>query len=71
MLWANWAGTTILDPPNAKRHGQHTSFSAGQTLSTWLQEVGASTAPGQMALSTLREDQTGVNPRDANVADSE
>ena len=39
-----------------------TSFSAGQTLATWLQEVGASTSPGQMALDTLRVDTIGVNP---------
>jgi len=38
----------------------NTSFTAGQTLSTWLQHVGASTSPGQMELNTLRVDQTGV-----------
>jgi len=38
----------------------NTSFTAGQTLSTWLQEVGASTTPGQIALDTLRVDQKGV-----------
>jgi len=58
---ANWAGTTITDPPNGDA-AVNTSFSAGQTLSTWLQEVGASASPGQMALETLREDQTGVIP---------
>ncbi len=58
---ADWAGTTITDPPNGNAT-VNTGFSAGQTLSTWLQEVGASTTPGQMALNTLREDQTGVNP---------
>jgi hypothetical protein len=38
----------------------NTSFTAGQTLSTWLQDVGSSTSPGQMDLDTLRIDQTGV-----------
>ena len=38
----------------------NTSFTAGQTLGTWLQDVGASTIPGQMQLNTLRVDQTGV-----------
>jgi len=57
---ANWAGRTVSDPQNGDA-AVNTSFAAGQTLSTWLQEVGASTSPGQMALNTLREDQTGVN----------
>jgi hypothetical protein len=40
-----------------------TSFTGGQTLSTWLQEVGATSpaTPGQMALDTLRVDTKGVN----------
>jgi hypothetical protein len=37
-----------------------TSFTGGQTLATWLQEVGASTTLGQMALNTLRVDTNGV-----------
>ena len=57
---ANWAGTTVTSPPNGNAT-VNASFAAGQTLSTWLQEVGASSSPGQMALSTLREDQTAVN----------
>jgi len=55
---ANWdpglasitSGTATVD----------TSFTAGQTLQTWLQEVGATTTPGQMALNTLRVDTKGV-----------
>jgi hypothetical protein len=39
----------------------NTGFTAGQTLSTWLQDVDASSSPGQMALDTLRVDTTGVN----------
>ena len=37
-----------------------TSFTAGQTLATWLQNVGASTTPGQMALQTIKHDLNGV-----------
>jgi len=37
-----------------------TSFTGGETLSTWLTEVGASTIPGQMTLDTLRVDTNGV-----------
>jgi hypothetical protein len=38
----------------------NTSFTAGQTLSTWLQDVGASTTPGQIAINTLKNDLNGV-----------
>jgi hypothetical protein len=47
------------DPPNGNAT-VNTSFTAGATLSTWLQEVGASVSPGQMALDTLRVDTKGV-----------
>jgi hypothetical protein len=39
-----------------------TSFSAGATLSDWLQDVGASVSPGQMSINTLRKDTDGVIP---------
>ncbi len=60
---AKWLGnsginTVIPDPGIAT---VNTSFTDGQTLSTWLQNVGASISPGQMALNTLRVDQNGVN----------
>jgi hypothetical protein len=48
------------DPPDGVAT-VNTSFTAGQTLSTWLQDVGASTSPGQMAIQTLRVDTSGVN----------
>jgi hypothetical protein len=38
----------------------NTSFSAGQTLATWLQNVGASATLGQMQINTLRHDFNGV-----------
>jgi hypothetical protein len=55
---ANWSpsiasftsGTATVD----------TSFTGGQTLQTWLQNLGVTTTPGQMALDTLRVDTTGV-----------
>lgn len=37
-----------------------TSFTAGQTLATWLQDVGASTTLGQIAIKTLKHDLNGV-----------
>lgn len=39
-----------------------TTFAQGQVLSQWLGDVGASTVPGQVAISTLRHDLTTVNP---------
>jgi hypothetical protein len=40
----------------------NTSFTAGQTLSQWLQLTGASTTPGQIPISTLKHDLNGVIP---------
>jgi hypothetical protein len=36
------------------------AFTRGQTLSQWLQAVGATPTPGQVAISTLRHDFTGA-----------
>ena len=36
-------------------------FVKGQALSTWLQDIGASTAPGQLPISVARQDMTSVN----------
>lgn len=38
-----------------------TSFAKGQILSQWLTVTGASTTPGQIPISTLREDFSGLN----------
>ncbi len=38
------------------------SFTAGQTLAQWLQLTGASSAPGQMPINTLKHDINGVIP---------
>ena len=54
---ANWDRQSIAPSGTAT---VNTNFTAGQTLSTWLQNVGASTTPGQMALDTLRVDTKGV-----------
>jgi len=55
---ANWA-VGQGDPPDGDAT-VNTNFTAGQTLSTWLQNVGASTSPGQMELDTLRVDTNGI-----------
>jgi hypothetical protein len=55
---ANWSpGVASLNSGTAT---VDTSFTGGQTLQTWLQNVGATTTPGQMSLDTLRVDTKGV-----------
>ena len=56
---ANWTGISSSLPDGIAT--VDTTFSQGQTLSKWLQLVGASTTPGQIAVSTLRQDLRGVN----------
>jgi hypothetical protein len=58
---ATW-DVTAADPDggNSGTATVNTSFTAGQTLATWLQDVGASTSPGQMVLDTLRQNISGV-----------
>ena len=54
---ANWlgnAGKTTLSPDPGTAT-VNTGFTAGQTLATWLQNVGATTTPGQMVLDTLTD----------------
>jgi hypothetical protein len=55
---ANWAvgQATFPDGPATV----NTSFTAGQTLSQWLQLTGASTTPGQIQINTLKHDLNGV-----------
>ena len=57
---ASWTGKSVSPTPDPGTATVDTSFTAGQTLATWLQNVGASTSPGQIALNTLRIDQNGV-----------
>jgi hypothetical protein len=56
---AAWTGKTtdLSDGLATVNNG----FTAGQTLQAWLQNIGATSIPGQMPVQTLREDQTGVN----------
>ena len=56
----NWAGNTGSYADGTAT--VDTTFTAGQTLSQWLQLVGASTSPGQIPINTLRHDLNGVNP---------
>ena len=55
----NWAPDQAHPPDGIAT--VDTSFVQGQTLSQWLQDVGATTAPGQVAINTLRHDLNGVN----------
>ena len=59
---ANWTGNnaalyTQLEPATVV-----TSFADGLTLSGWLQVVGASTTPGQIAVANTKETFTSINP---------
>ena len=56
----NWA-VLQPSPPNGTATVD-TTFADGQTLAQWLQLVGATSTPGQMAISTLRHDFNGVIP---------
>ena len=55
---ANWAVNQGSYPDGPAT--VNPNFSASQTLSTWLQDVGASTTPGQIELSTIKHDMNGV-----------
>lgn len=59
---AKWAPTGVQVPSGTAT--VDTSFTAGRTLSNWLQlpVINASISPGQMALNTIRLDTTGVVP---------
>jgi hypothetical protein len=55
---ANWTVNSGSYPDGTAT--VNTGFTAGQTLSTWLQDVGASTTAGQIGISTLKHDLNGV-----------
>lgn len=57
---ANWIGDGASPSPDPGVATVNTSFTEGQTLAQWLQLVGASTTYGQMAISTLRKNISGV-----------
>jgi hypothetical protein len=56
----NWIGSSSTLPDGIAT--VNASFSGGATLSQWLVDVGASTTPGQIAISTIKHDFNGVNP---------
>jgi hypothetical protein len=58
---ADWRGSTS-DSIGAGEATIDTSFSSGMTLAQWLQDIGATTTLGQVAMSSLFSDQTGINP---------
>ena len=59
---ANWSVNQPSPYPDPGVATVNTGFSGGQQLSQWLQLVKATTTPGQMIISTLRQDLKGVIP---------
>jgi streptogramin lyase len=57
---ADWRGSTS-DSIGSGEATIDTSFSSGMTLAQWLQDIGATTTLGQVAMSSLFSDQTGIN----------
>jgi hypothetical protein len=55
---ANWAPEQHVESTGTAT--VNAGFSGGQVLSQWLQLVGASTTPGQIALSATKRDHNGV-----------
>jgi streptogramin lyase len=58
---ADWRGTTTSDPIAAGEATIDTSFSSGMTLAQWMQDIGATSTLGQVAMTSLFSDQTGIN----------
>ncbi len=57
---ANWSPNLGSPTPDPGVATVNAAFTGGQTLSQWLQLVGATTTLGQMTISSLRRDLTGV-----------
>jgi len=57
----NWDPQQTDPTPDPGTANIVTTFTVGQTLSQWMQLIGATTVPGQIAISTLRKDFNGVN----------
>jgi MBG domain/Bacterial Ig-like domain (group 3)/Putative Ig domain/NHL repeat len=55
---ANWTSDTTLTNGDGTIN---TAFSDGSTLAQWLQNIGATTTLGQVALTNVFNDQSGVN----------
>jgi streptogramin lyase len=58
---AIWRGDANSDSIGSGEATIDTSFSSGMTLAQWLQDIGATTTLGQVAMSSLFSDQTGIN----------
>jgi hypothetical protein len=63
---ANWLGGSGVNSlsPDPGTATVNVGFTGGLTLAQWLQSpvIGATTTQGQMTISTLRKDTSGVNP---------
>jgi Bacterial Ig-like domain (group 3)/NHL repeat len=57
---ADWRGLTS-DSIGSGEATIDTSFSSGMTLAQWLQDIGATSTLGQVAMTSLFSDQTGIN----------
>lgn len=57
----NWEPNQPQPQPNNGTATIDTSFAQGQTLTQWLGVVGATTIPGQVAITTVRHDLSTVN----------
>lgn len=55
---ANWTSDSSLTAGNATIN---TAFSSGSTLAQWLQDLSITTTQGQIAMTSLFRDQSGVN----------
>jgi sugar lactone lactonase YvrE len=55
---ANWTSDTTIGSATATLN---MAFSSGSTLAQWLQAIGSTTTLGQVAMTNLFNDQTGVN----------
>jgi hypothetical protein len=57
---ADWRGE-VSDSIGSGEATIDTSFSSGMTLAQWMQGIGATSTLGQVAMSSLFSDQTGIN----------
>jgi hypothetical protein len=60
---ANWLGGSGNRVPTTSGNGVATidqSYAEGKVLASWLQNIGATTTLGQLPLSSVKQDQTGV-----------
>jgi hypothetical protein len=59
---ANWIGMPDPNAPSSLTGTIDTSFVEGQNFATWLEDVGALSAPDQIALDNVRYDVLSINP---------